>query len=574
MRTSIIIATHNEGQALARTIRACVETCGDLDYEILVADDASMDGSLDDVERRFTQVRVHRHEQRQGASPTKAMGAHHARGDVLVFLDAHTKPEHGAIPQLVQDVKELRGTAILTPAVPTLDVQRWTNDTSSIGNGYACDLSTFTCRWLELTNMQPATDSRRLLYESPALIGCALAITRELYDRLRGFDTKMKFWGVEDLDFGLKCWILGHRILHDPKAVIGHRFRTTFDNYPVPVDHVVANQIRMAYKHFTLSIWSQWLECCRLRNSERLAGHPEGLWARAWQLFQAELPSADEERRYLQTHRVRDELWYADRFSLTWPRLAAATSSAERARIRPRVRPSVGPRRKPSRRWFSLCALTDIIPANPTVLVGQTQRFNAQGTDLGAVRWSAPGGTPASGTGSSFTTQWNTPGVRQVTAGCNGASRQATVTVASHQVHIVVPSPTIRLLKTETLQARLTPDTATATNFKFELKRASAASWTQLANGPSSTFLFNAKIVDHFNVRVTATINGQPVISPVQNLEVQFPSFSSVVADTDVQEFTDGSWQSTSSTATPTSRREENGRVEQLGRCDETRRTT
>ncbi len=96
MRFSVVVAAHNEG-----------------------------DGSVEQVQRRFPRVRVVRHEERQGASPTKDLGARHARGDVLVFLDGHTKPEPGAMARLVEDVERLQGAAVVTPAVAGLCTQRW-----------------------------------------------------------------------------------------------------------------------------------------------------------------------------------------------------------------------------------------------------------------------------------------------------------------------------------------------------------------------------------------------------------------------------------------------------------------
>jgi glycosyltransferase involved in cell wall biosynthesis len=47
MRASIVVAAHNEGVALQRTIQACLETAGRLDFELVVADDASTDGSVE-----------------------------------------------------------------------------------------------------------------------------------------------------------------------------------------------------------------------------------------------------------------------------------------------------------------------------------------------------------------------------------------------------------------------------------------------------------------------------------------------------------------------------------------------
>ena len=143
MHVSVIFATHNEGAALARSIEGVIETCANLDYEIILVDDASTDGSVENVALRFPHITVKRNAQRLGASPAKAAGGHAARGEVLVFLDGHTKPEVGAIPRLVRDIDLLEDRAIVTPTVAPLDVSRWSIDLSRAGHGYSLDLRTF-----------------------------------------------------------------------------------------------------------------------------------------------------------------------------------------------------------------------------------------------------------------------------------------------------------------------------------------------------------------------------------------------------------------------------------------------
>ena len=275
------------------------------------------------------------------------------------------------------------------------------------------------CDWLG--------EERKPFYKSPALIGCSLAVSRELYDKLWGFDAQMYFWGVEDLDFGLKCWLMGYRILHDPQAVVGHYFRTTFNNYTVPLEHVIANQLRMARKNYTHGVWADWLERCRQRNQGLLAEHPEGLWAHVWHLFESERASVEQERSYLLGRRVRDEFWYAERFGLAWPRLQMAAAAVPSPTGLFAV-PSVGPSPSPP----PTCKVTGINPAVATVIVGLNQRFTAQGTLLGSVNWTTnPAGSPATGSGPTFTAKWSSSGVKQVTASCSGTSRTASVTVVS-----------------------------------------------------------------------------------------------------------------------------------------------
>jgi glycosyltransferase involved in cell wall biosynthesis len=349
MRSTIVIAAHNEGALLSKTIESTIDSLANLDYNIVVADDASTDDSIDLALQRFPWLEVTRHTQRQGTSPTKALGARKASGEVLVFLDGHTKPEGNAIAKLVQDVQALDGEAIVTPAIADLNTQHWINNLNQVGHGYSMDMEMFDTQWRDVDELRVAKVGRMTFYESPALIGCAFAVSRLLYNRLWGFDAHMRSWGVEDLDLGLKCWPMGHRILHDPQAVVGHRFRDAFDTCVVPVDHVLVNQIRMARKNLTGSVWAYWIDRCRQRSPERLTEHPEGLWAHAWELFLEDRPSAEQERAYLQARRVRDEFWYAERFGLSWPRLQSLSAAATGPLLADMaLAPSVAPSPKPS----------------------------------------------------------------------------------------------------------------------------------------------------------------------------------------------------------------------------------
>jgi len=57
--------------------------------------------------------------------------------------------------------------------------------------------------------------------------------------------------------------------------VIGHRFRARFDTYDAPLEHVVANALRMARKHFDEPTWDAWLARFRVQTgltSGRLPG--------------------------------------------------------------------------------------------------------------------------------------------------------------------------------------------------------------------------------------------------------------------------------------------------------------
>ncbi len=318
MRASIVIASHNEGECLINTLKSCIDTTSDHlnEIEIVIVDDASTDGSIETVQHQYPNVRILSNATRQGTSPSKDRGARESYGNAIIFLDAHCNPEPGAIVRLIEDVEKLDGKAIVTPAVPHLEVDTWTNRTYQVGHTFRTNLETFACGWTGLDRSKIVIiEPGRNFFESPSLIACCAAMSRALYEETRGFDADLYSWGLEDLDLGLKTWLLGYSISHDPTAIVGHRFASSFSRYDVPQAEVVANKLRIAYKHFDDALWDDWVS----RYREREPGNP---WDEAFDLFEDRKASAVVERSYLFTKRIHDAYWYAETFELDWPRRA------------------------------------------------------------------------------------------------------------------------------------------------------------------------------------------------------------------------------------------------------------
>jgi hypothetical protein len=125
------------------------------------------------------------------------------------------------------------------------------------------------------------------------------------------------------------------------------------------------------------------------------------------------------------------------------------------------------------------------------------------------------------------------------------------------KVRLTVSNATQELTKTAQLTAVITPSSANATNYKFEIKRKTSANWYTLGTGASRSFTWVRRVAGQFHLRVTATVNGRPVRSPNVYAVTQFPSYSSIVGDADVSSRTNTAWSNTKNATTATSRREE-----------------
>jgi hypothetical protein len=105
---------------------------------------------------------------------------------------------------------------------------------------------------------------------------------------------------------------MGYPILHNGRAVVGHRFQTSFRTYTVRGSSVVTNQIRMARKSFLDATWLEW-------RSKRRAEVDDATWRAAWESVLETRCVAEKEHEYLLRNRIRDEYSYAEYFGLTWP---------------------------------------------------------------------------------------------------------------------------------------------------------------------------------------------------------------------------------------------------------------
>lgn len=105
---SIITPTYNRKELIVHTIDAALEFVGNTTYriEIIVIDDASIDGTYDMLQVRYRQelmtgeVKLIRNDSNLGATGAKNVGASHADAQWLLFLDS----DDLIIPEMTQDI--------------------------------------------------------------------------------------------------------------------------------------------------------------------------------------------------------------------------------------------------------------------------------------------------------------------------------------------------------------------------------------------------------------------------------------------------------------------------------------
>ncbi|MGH7804759.1 MAG: glycosyltransferase, partial [Candidatus Binatia bacterium] len=106
MDLSVVICVYNESGNIGPLLEETVQAVSRLgrSYEIVVVDDGSSDGTRDELRKlrdRFAELRVVLFRRNFGQTAALAAGFDHARGRVVVTMDADLQNDPADIPRLL-----------------------------------------------------------------------------------------------------------------------------------------------------------------------------------------------------------------------------------------------------------------------------------------------------------------------------------------------------------------------------------------------------------------------------------------------------------------------------------------
>jgi len=232
---SVVVISLNEGESLHRTVDNLRDTLP-AQSEIIVVDDGSTDGSVGFLSDGYAAVTLLRPVRRLGVAAARNFGASHARGDILVFSDAHVLVAPGWADPLLEVLARPEVGAV----APSISAMR-PAAVECTGYGQKWHDASLTVGWLGPQGTEP--------YPVPLLCGCFLALRRDVFTEVGGFDSGMVLWGAEDSELSIRLWTLGYECWVAPSVNVQHAFRARFP-YEVKWEPVLHNRFRLASIHF------------------------------------------------------------------------------------------------------------------------------------------------------------------------------------------------------------------------------------------------------------------------------------------------------------------------------------
>ncbi|HWP36579.1 MAG TPA: glycosyltransferase family 2 protein [Gemmatimonadales bacterium] len=137
LEVSVVLPVHNERDNLAPLLEEIHAVLSARPHEIIAVDDASSDGSLDELRRlqsRWPVLRVLALSRRSGQSAATLAGCDAARGEIVVTLDADGQNDPADIPRFLSVLREHAGIAAIVGARARARETAWRGFQSWIAN--------------------------------------------------------------------------------------------------------------------------------------------------------------------------------------------------------------------------------------------------------------------------------------------------------------------------------------------------------------------------------------------------------------------------------------------------------
>ena len=206
---SVIVLNYNGAQWLERCLNSLRAQTIFGQIEVILADNASSDGS-DQLGKRIVEAWpagvFMQHGQNLGYCEGNNRAAGAARGQFLLFLNNDTWLEPRCLEQLLAEVQRTGADAAAPLAL------NYGDDSFQSLGAFGFDLFGL------VSTRGSASETREVLMPE----GCAYLVGRELFQELGRFDTEF-FMFADELDLSWRVWISGHQAVGVPSARLHHR---------------------------------------------------------------------------------------------------------------------------------------------------------------------------------------------------------------------------------------------------------------------------------------------------------------------------------------------------------------
>lgn len=231
---SIVIISWKMKDLLKSCLESIYRFTKEVNFEIIVIDNNSQDGTSEMIQSEFPEIILIKNSENRGVAPARNQGMAVTNGKYVLILDADVELIENTILTLFQYMESNPDCGVVGSKLVSTDRELQ----------FSCkrfpNLLSFIFRRLE--HFDVIKNSKTLRYhtmrdwdhkeikEVDYLIGACQFIRSDVIKKIGMYDDKI-FYGPEDIDFCLRTWNAGWKVMYYPLTqIVHHEQRITKKN--------------------------------------------------------------------------------------------------------------------------------------------------------------------------------------------------------------------------------------------------------------------------------------------------------------------------------------------------------
>ena len=230
---SIIIVNFN-GRKHLETCLKHLSNINYKNYEILIIDNHSTDGTLEFLQKNHPSIKVIKLEKNLGFAEPCNIGVKNSNGKYILFLNNDTQVTPNFLGELINTIQSDSSIGICQSLLlkPDDTIDSSGDFINKVGIPFS---------------LKNKPDGIKDILSAK---GASLLIRKKVFNSLEGFDAKF-FASFEDVDLGWRTWILGYQIKLVPNSIVYHTGGETVKNIRNEIKfHSVKNLMVMTFTNF------------------------------------------------------------------------------------------------------------------------------------------------------------------------------------------------------------------------------------------------------------------------------------------------------------------------------------
>lgn len=225
MDISIIIVSHNSAKYMQNCIDSIFKYSAPLEKEIIVVDNASVDGSADIVRDSFPGVRLIKNSRNNGFSAANNQGTRIAQGKYILFMNPDTEVQKDSLTKMMSFMDKSADAGAIGPKLLYPDGLLQLSCRRFYTLRYIILRRTFLGKIFQgskvLVSHLMADWDHKDIREVDWVLAACLMVRREFLEKIGYLDEGYKLY-FEDVDLCYRIKEAGRKVYYYPDAAVVH----------------------------------------------------------------------------------------------------------------------------------------------------------------------------------------------------------------------------------------------------------------------------------------------------------------------------------------------------------------